>query len=375
MRIELIEKVERKKNKLSQILKKIDLSLRKEEVLSKWQNYKPKPITDLKVAVSDGSFNKKHYLGFYLYVFGGYSILFENENIKAEKFVGDIDISVIKNSNFADAYFKLVMFLSETKALYNLSKENKPNIIILDGTISSRFITPFPKADWFIKEDIDEKLSEIASYFIEEVEKDNQEIVAFNLEDKILKKLEKQNIEIRRDIIEAIIAKIAYFELLITLSKLLNLDYKPLIFGVAKTSDDTKIFNKSVPDIRIFYEFVEETGYTEKLYIDVEKIKWQFPEIYEDKVKFKLQDIDLQYFYAKYGEKKIISLIEVYQNPDMETISQEEIIDILHFYEINGYPFPLNFVDKEVRIKSDDFKLIENILGFSSQITGREGLE
>ena len=383
MRPELLEKTFLLKQELKNLSLIIDEEVVRQEVLKSWYPYVPKKQYKFTIA-EDGSFNKKRYLGFYLYSVAGFAVGFTKDENTVEEFAGDIGITVIKKTEVVDSYLKMLMFLLELKALLRLAERTKPEVLLLDGTLSSRFITFFPKTDWFTSEEFEGKIANLAAEYIP-ILKENllkEDIVAFSptmklsVEEKLTNVLNKKHV--RRDILEATLSKIAYFEYLLLLHKLFyGLDWNPLVLGIAKSSHNTEIFNRSLPDLKLFYDFVEETGYSVERYVNLEEKKWEFSEIFEYLEKNITSDLkftQLKYFYAKYGNGKHISLIEVYENPERKTPSFEEILDMLSFYAVDGYPFLLKKADREVRITSRDLSFLESILDLKRELSGREVL-
>ncbi|MDQ7056484.1 MAG: DNA double-strand break repair nuclease NurA [Persephonella sp.] len=371
MRPELLKKTYSLKNELSQLAVSLNEEIKKEEVLSKWKDYSPAPVNRFAVA-ADGSFNKKHYIGFYLYSVSGYAVGLRNGSTVVEEVTGDINLSVIKKTELIDQYLRMLMFLCEMKALLKLAKSEKPEVLLIDGTLSSRFITVFPKTDWFCSEEFEGKIASIAGEFIP-VLKDTllrEDIVAFSeeIKEKVMKTLFKEFGEkgLRRDIVEATLSKIAYFEYLLLLHRLFyGMDFKPVVIGVAKTSHSTDIFKKSLPDIRVLHQFVRSTGYTSPhTYVNLDEIKWEFSQVFEfieESVAYRAERCQYKIFLRKVRQRKTISLIEYYENPELEGISPEYILDILSHFSVSGYPFPLRKADYEVRITRRDMEMIENL--------------
>ncbi len=389
MRPELLEKTFHLKNELSSLAINLNEEITEKEVNEKWNPYIPQEEFKFTIA-ADGSLNKRHYLGFYLYSIAGYSFGQKEDKTSVEEVIGDINLSVIKKTEFAESYFKLLMFLAETKALLKLAIKEKPEVLMIDGTLSSRFILPPPKTNWFINEEFKGELAKLSGQMIKDIEKNifDYDLASFSspIKDLAIQKLvEKFGKEkgMRRDMLEAVLSKLAYFEYFILLHFLFyKLDWNPLIIGVAKTSHDTEIFNKSIPDIKLFQQHVKNLGYSEERYVDIEnksKMKeWEFSEIFEviERAKAEeLKDVQIKYFYSKYDKGQLISLIEVYENPESKTISPAVINDYLKYFSVGGYPFLLKKVDNEVRITHKDMDLIENLLDLKNEVRGREGLE
>ncbi len=389
MRPELLEKTFYLKSELASLAINLNEEITEKEVNEKWNPYIP--AEEFKFAVaSDGSLNKRHYLGFYLYSIAGYSYGQKQNKEDVEMVVGDINLSVIKKTEFAESYFKLLMFLAETKALLKLAIKEKPEILMIDGTLSSRFILPPPKTNWFINEEFKGELANLSGEMIKDIEENifNYDIVSFSqpIKNLTVKKLVDKFGEekgLRRDMLEAVLSKLAYFEYFILLHYLFyKLDWNPLIIGIAKTSHDTEIFNKSIPDIKLFQQYAKDLGYSEERYVDIEnksKIReWEFSEVFElierEKAE-ELKDVQIKYFYSKYDRGQLVSLIEVYENPERKTISPAKINDYLKYFSVGGYPFLLKKVDNEVRITHKDMDLIENLLDLKNEVRGREGLE
>ncbi len=385
MRPEILKKTYSLKKELSELALSLNKEIREEEVLSKWKSYSPEPAKTFAVA-ADGSFNKKHYLGFYLYSVSGYAVGLKDGSTAVEEVTGDINLSVIKKTELIDQYLRMLMFLCEMKALIKLAERDKPEVLLIDGTLSSRFITIFPKTDWFCSEEFEGKIASIAGEFIPAV-KDmlmEKDIAAFSKEikEKVTAKLFKEFGEkgLRRDVIEATLSKLAYFEYLLLLHTLFyRLDFNPLVIGIAKTSHSTDIFRKSIPDIRVLHQFVKDRGYTSpQTYVNLDEIKWEFSQIFEfieENIAYQLRDVSIRYFYGKYDSGRTISLIEYYENPDLKGITPEHVLDILSHFSVSGYPFPLRKADFEVRITKKDMEMIENLLGLQNELHGREALE
>ncbi len=389
MRPELLEKTYRLKRELELMKLHMDLEIKEEEVLKKWIDYFPKEIS-CKVSASDGSFNRKTYLGFYLYSVAGYGLCYKNQDQVNENFAGDIGISLIKNQEFAESYFRLLMFLVEIKSLLRVSIEEKPDVILLDGTLSGRFILPPPKTRWFVNKDFGGELAKLSGELIHDIENSlfDYDITSHStkIREKLFTKLIQkfgQETASKRDVFEAALAKLAYFEYFLLLHYLFyKLNWNPIIIGVAKTSKDTEIFNSSVPDIMVFYRFVKNPGFSEARYVDIEsksKTKeWEFSEVFEKietQKAVELKDVQIKYFYSKYSTHSVISLVEIYENPDRETILQQDVNNILYSISAGGYPFILKKADADVRIKNKDMELIEEILGLSTEKRGREVVE
>ncbi|WP_457643100.1 DNA double-strand break repair nuclease NurA [Persephonella sp.] len=383
MRPELLKKAYRLKNELFQLALGLSDEIKKDEVLEKWNIYTPTPVYKFLVS-EDGSYNKKHYLGYYFYSVAGYAVGFREDSTSLEEVAGEVGISVIKKTELVDQYLRMLMFLTELKALLRLARREKPEVLVIDGTLSSRFITVFPKTDWFAGEEFEGRIASIAGEFIEKI-KDNlfsEDITAFSLKQEVAERLVEEFGDRGRriDILEAVLSKMAYFEYLLLLHSLFyGLDWNPLVIGVAKTSHSTEIFGKSLPDLRIFHQYVKETGYSkDKIYINLEEVKWEFSEIFEyieEKIAYQLKEVSIWYFYGKYDRGRTISLIEVFESQERESTEPQEILDILSYYSVGGYPFPLRKADYEVRITGRDMEMLESILEIKNEVHGREGLQ
>ena len=394
MRVELLAKAQNLKEEISTIRDRLGKDIDFNEVNKRWYSYQPSPKYVSAVA-EDGSFNKKYYLGFHLYAVSGFANLYIEENGKGkfiDEFIGDINISVIKSSNFTDTYFRNLMFLAELKALINLAEKEKPDLLILDGTLSGRYITILPKSNWFISEEFNGELIKMALSFSSDLKEglNNREPLSFNkdfhreVRDRLISKFGRLKGD-RKDILEAVLSKIAFFEYILLLHKLFKgLDWNPLVIGIAKTSTLTEIFNGSMPDIKIFSSYIQYSGYSLKKILP--KDIWDFSERYkfikeelgidvEREFDINFEDIFIDYFYGKLKDGKDILLIELYENPEFtENYSPEYILDVLSYYTVGNYPFLLTRADKEARITKKDIELIEDILGLKYELTGREAL-
>ncbi len=389
MRYEILPKLEKLKREISLIKESVDIDVKKDKVLEQWIEYIPNPVPSFAVA-SDGSFNKRSYLGFYLYSVGGYAIGYRSGNKMCEDFIGDVGISLVKNPEFAESYFRLLMFLVEMKSLLRLAIREKPDVLLLDGTLSGRFILPPPRTRWFVNKDFGGELAKLSGELIPDIEENlfNYDITSQSnpIKEKLFMKISDRfgnETARKRDVFEAAIAKLAYFEYFLLLHYLFyRLDWNPVVIGVAKTSKDTEIFKASIPDISIFHSFITSPGFSKPMYVDIgtrsKTVEWEFSEVFEKKAYEKaleLKDVQIKYFYSKYSNFRVISLIEVYENPETESVSQERINDILNDLSADGYPYPLKRVDNEVRITNRDMDMIEEILGLNREIRGREVVE
>jgi len=379
MRFELLEIVINKAEKLNNLIEIRENDINLEEIKSKWIIYEPEP-KEIHILASDGSFYSKQYLGYFLGVFGGYAEEFNPDTLQQnESFVGDLYVSVIKQPENFKTLLTLFMFLSEVKAAYNLAKEKKPKLIMLDGTLTSKFIIPFPLPYWFTKEDCS-SLSKIVDTLYSDIKKEclNYKSI-YSLSDKVLEKVLKELPEDKRrfDFLEVIITQLAYYEHLITLYSLLTLEYKPLVIGLAKTSTGTDLLKHSIPDIKLFLEYCNDLGYSETVYQDLQNLKSEFGNLanIDQELNNKIYEIHINAFYTKYYDEKSINLVEYYQHD--KTVDVEELIDYIAGTVADGnpYPFILKRMDREVRITKEDFELIERELEFIFNKTGRESLQ
>ncbi|WP_028950632.1 DNA double-strand break repair nuclease NurA [Sulfurihydrogenibium subterraneum] len=373
----LLEVIRQKKSYILKYLENKDLDISLQEILEKWNSYSPAG-KDIHIAASDGSFYSKQYLGFFLGVFSGYAESFDPKTQEADSdFVGDVYLSVIKQSDNFKTLLTLFMFLSEVKAVYNLAKRKKPDFIMLDGTITSKFIIPFPLPYWFTKEESEDLLSLIKQLYPKVKDNCLSYPYIYSLSQEIEKEVLSNLSDKRRDLLEVVISQLAYYEHLITLYNLLNLEYKPIIIGLAKTSTGTDLLKSSVPDIKLFLEYCKDLGYSQPVYQNLQSLKSEFGQLqYVDlDLNNKLYDLTIESFYAKYSDVRSINLIEYFQHPDRASVKEEEILDYLrNTTSVYNYPLRLKMVDKQVRITAADFELIERELGLSFSITGREAL-
>lgn len=382
MRTKLYEKLKNKKDLLKNLL---DKSISDDDIKSKveenWLEYTPKHRDDFSVLVSDGSLSIKQYLGFYLIVFSGYGYFHDlrtKEN--GEWDVGDIILSVGKKQEYVKAYTSLLMFLSEIKTIYKIAKEKNPDMVIFDGTITSRLITPFPRAEWFTKTYEDEAVINLVCADVIDRLKDRflEPADIFSLskevENDVVETLSQKGIKPKQDVKEAVISKLVYYEMMATISDFFKNSGSTIIVGLAKTSSGTDIFRESIPDIKLFSTYAKTLGYSAKeIPQDIAKLKSSFGEILGDLSVF-LSDMDIRAFYAKYSTPTVVNLIEFFQNPDKKSVNIQDILDMLSSISIGGYPFLLKKVDNEVKITATDMEFIERELGLEKAITGRESL-
>lgn len=374
---ELLEIVRQKKEDISKYLKNREPDVSLEEIVSKWNSYTPEG-KDVHIAASDGSFYSKQYLGFFLGVFSGYAESFDPKTQKIDSdFVGDIYLSIIKQSDNFKTLLTLFMFLSEVKALYNLAKKEKPEFLILDGTITSKFIIPFPLPYWFTKEEPYDLLSIVKQLYPKVKENCLSYPSIYSLSKEIEEDVLNLLSEKRRDLLEVVISQLTYYEHLITLYHFLNLEYKPIIIGLAKTSTGTDLLNSSIPDIKLFLDYCKDLGYSQPVYQNLQNLKSEFGLLkdIDPDLNNRLYDLTIESFYAKYSDIRSINLIEYFQHPDRPTVEEKEILDYLkNTTSVYNYPLRLRMVDNQVRITAADFEKIEKEIGLNFSITGREAL-
>lgn len=378
MQIKLYEKLAGKKQYLRDLIQNdIELSLKERNVEEKWNGYTPKKVDNFSVVVSDGSFYIVQFLGFFLTVFGGYGYYYDlQDREKDEFFVGDVDLSVAKRPEYAKSYISFLMSLAEAKSIYKIALKKRPKLIMFDGTLTSRLITPFPKQSWFGKgEDLEEEMNMLVYEIFNEVKEqlvNFDDIYALSKQAKDIM-IDRLPVENRRfDYLEALTSKLAYYEFMYILSEIFKIK-DSIIIGVAKTSSGTDIFDCSIPDIKIYSKHAHDLGYSESIIQDVQRLKSSFGNIPQDISNY-LGDLSIFSVYSKYADKKVINLIEFYQHPENETVKIEDVLDMLYSLSSNGYPFLLKKVDNEVRITKEDIEFIVRELGLENAITGREGL-
>ncbi|MCX7737911.1 MAG: DNA double-strand break repair nuclease NurA [Hydrogenothermaceae bacterium] len=358
----------------------LDTGLTREFVESKWAEYSPKKRDDFSVAVADGSQIFQSFIGFNFGLVGGYGYFYDLRYKDRKNYIiGDVVISFSKKPEFMKSYLSLLMFLSELKALYRISLEKKPDLIVFDGTITSRLITPFPRSDWFVKsEDMEVTLNTVCLSILRKIDKtvftDYDGIYSTSLElmnDIVIPTLSESGINPRKDVVEAILAKIAYYEMMYILFKLTNIK-DSLIVGIAKTSSGVDIFKSSVPDIKILSSSLNKLGYSKELIPqDIQKLKSSFGEIISDISSF-LSDLQVFSFYSKYSTPRYINLIEFIQHPEKDTVKVEELLDMISSISLDGYPFLLKKVDNEVRITKEDLEFAIKEVRLEQEITGRD---
>ncbi len=376
----LIELIKKRKENIAKYIyfsNENDVEELKRLVSEKWNKYIPsKKIVFY--AAADGSLYTKNYLGFSIIAFSGYAESFNPQNNEIDiSFLGDIYPVVMSKIDQIKTLATLSMFLCETKALLNLAEKVKPQLIIIDGTITSRFVIPYPLTSWFSNYN-DEEIENISVELIKENLENINSNEILSLKEEYIEKIRSKLKEDKKDLLDAIVFQSLYYEFLITLYKLFTLDYNPNIIGIAKTSTGKDLLKQSLPDIRIFLNLADELGYSEIVEQKVENLKSSFGKFADisDQINNFIYGLDIFSFYAKYRSKDRINLIEFYQNPNIKTVDVKEILDYLNDISFGGldYPFKLKKVDNEVRITKFDFEFIERELGLTYESTGREGL-
>ncbi|WP_456465746.1 DNA double-strand break repair nuclease NurA [Desulfurobacterium sp.] len=347
----LIELAEKKKNSITTDFETISL-----EAIGKaselWKEFEGEEIKATIGAV-DGSLNKKEFLGFVVFAVAASSVFFNESGKNEERESYNIDIDVLKPSEYSDSRIRLFMGILEIKELLKLYKEENPDIMLIDGSIVGDIIRPVS----FTFQIEDEEREYVENCLFPEL-KETFSLNSINsraFHEKIVKDVKPEKYPVIAGYLE-------YLEYLLSIEKLLNVAEDRIVAISKRSSSKIYNFNSIMPDIFIFQMADVPSGYSNPVEVEISpEKKYRFPEIFED--SFRKRKINV--FFAKFTT-------DVYK---IETnLQPEKVMGALKGTIVRNYPYPLKLAHDSVKIDNHTMEKIISVLSIHFR-TGREGVD
>ena len=346
MLVSLIEEAESRKGKIKDDIEEYesqDLNIE-----GKWFD-KTIPINKpCPIGAGDGSFNKKRFISFFLYAVSVESVKYiPNENTSSTE--DSSTLGTMPHNLKIDAHLSNYMNIFELKSAIQTLKDKNIKYYLFDGSIYGDLIWLFSYGNNIRKTELKELIEKFSTTLKEDLFK--YKLTSKTLLDEDFDEYSEDKYFFLED-----------FEKTLLLSELLK--DKKRIVAISKTSDDTNILERGIPDIALFNFFSKEEGYSETHYIDL-KDK-EFP-VYNSF----FQSLEFTIFYARLEPYKSVLKFEV-----PYYASREECLEILADLKrdcVEGYPYLLYKAHHEVVISNKDMNSISSIIGII-QRQGREML-
>ncbi|MBP2045440.1 DNA double-strand break repair nuclease NurA [Methanobacterium aggregans] len=359
----LYEKALEKKDGISNTLKR-DMDSIKIDPHNLWRDHPFKDgKSEITVSAGDGSYNKKRFMGFFLYAVDAECLIFNKNGLER---VGVSDVNVIPPYKYPiEGILGNYMGIFEFKSSLKAFREYDVDITLFDGSIRGNLLKSSPVENKLKTKQKDE----IRGLYVPILEESFRNMDEIKIESyDLFESVEKNFPAIK---IEAMIY-LENIERLMSIGKLLK-ETKNIV-AISKTSIATDYFKSNIPDIAIFEEFCKKQGYTDPCYLDVQPF-YQSPEK-AVKGDFPIMDeffksLNFTVFYARLEDFKNVLKFELPYRA-----SEEEIIKILEGLKggsAEGYPYLLKKAHNDVVISKSDLERLSNIIGFLEK-SGREML-
>jgi len=285
-------------------------------VKEKWIDYPPKEVKGSLIAIDGGEWVKELRTGA-IYIADAEVVKSDENSISVLDKIAITDI--LRPGNRAKEFVSLLMQLYELKFAYKYGSE--ADYILVDGSLSK-------KIGDYIFMDKDSSLDGIEI---------GDKIYAFNggNEGTRYKYLIAENHVVFANLIEK---------------------YKDKLLFISKNNKSTELFNGKVSDVTFFDFLTEGTGYSEPIEktIDGRNLLSQMAS----------QKLDNMKYYSTYVRlSKGTKILKI----DMFSKDVEKIIDILSTVSIDGYPYPLLKVHKDVKATKEDIRRFQHILNIKKR--------
>ncbi len=317
-----------------------------------WVSYEPK-VKEAVVCASDGSRNRKNYIGFVLYAVGAVGVSNYGGSFKEAVRLADVDI--LEPQELSETRLRFLMGTLEAKALLKTAEMFEHDVLLFDGSIVGNVLRPSVKSPLALPE-----LSE---------EDRNLVIEAFKFITDTFS-LEKLNArEFKEDFSKSlpgrrylsVMTQLEYLEYLYSHYLLLK-EFSNKLICVSKTSSSHIYFEEVRPDIVIFQYSNPTVGFS----FPASEASISFDDLIFKSVvgseEFKISE-----FFIRLRANSNIMKVE-------SAISAEYVMDVLSNIEVKGYPFPLKFAHDSCLIDKRTIDKVEKVLGISLP-SGREPLD
>ena len=312
---ELMEKKEEIETKL-QFVDDMRTPEIEEIVKDKWIVYTPKETKGSFIAIDGGEWVKELRTGA-IYIANAEIVKSDENGISVLDKKAIVDI--LRPGNRAKEFISLLMQLYELKFAYKYG--NEADYILVDGSLSK-------KIGDYIFMDKESSLDEIEI---------GDRIYAFSSDNEATryKYLIAENHVVFANLIEK---------------------YKDKLLFISKNNRSTELFNGKVSDVTFFDFLTEGTGYSEPIEktIDGRNLLSQMAS----------QKLDNMKYYSAYVRlSKGAKVLKI----DMFSKDVEKIIDLLSTVSIDGYPYPLLKVHKDVKATKEDIRRFQHILNIKKR--------
>lgn len=331
---------------------------------NKWIPHPFKEVdTGLTISASDGSYNKKRFIGFFLYAIDAECLIFNKNGLDK---VGVSDVNVIPPYKYPiegilGNYMSILEYKTSLKAL----RDHNVDVTLFDGSIRGNLLRSSPAEKRLTTKQKD-AIRGLYVPVLEESLKDTDEIKieSYELQESVAENFPGNKIEA--------MLYLQNIEKLMSIGTILK-ETKNIV-SISKTSITTDYFGSNVPDIAIFEQLCKKQGYTDPIPLDAQP----FYQIAEKAVKgdFPIMDdffkgLSFTVFYARLEDYKNVLKFELpYKASKKEIIN---IIEALKGISPEGYPYLLKKAHNDVVISKSDLERLSNIIGFL-QKSGREML-
>jgi NurA-like 5'-3' nuclease len=361
-----------------------------------WLPYMPKSNPPKAVAGVDGGNQKVDFKGFSLYAVTGSSVTYVYDNVN-DKFVvknsftlADLDILTPPQiTERIDLYREIL----EAKAAL-IASQNEAKLILIDGSLRSTLITPYPlrgekRLAVALKQLMEvwgeSYLWELKSRLIKGI--DNPSI--FKTEPIASKEILKDEPSADEDTIPAILfleyveKLLVYWHLIINMTKK---SYLPIFISKNSRSQlyfkglGKEIGKQPPPDIFIFESLSEDAGYTIPYPLSDEEAKplKHMPAVLDLNRLYNKLRVATTYIRLQHGAPVLRIEIPYIKDSNEITVSNdliESLMNSLVTISSDGYPYPLIEAHMVSHIRRDVMTSLAHALGLEAYLTGREVVE
>ncbi len=315
----------------------------------------PKPVYTNLFAV-DGSMNLKEYKNFIVYAVDAETLGLIDRKIRVINRLADIDILI--PYWLPRERVRLYMSILETRAALEALNEKEAEYVFMDGSLTSEIIRPIgyrPK-----------------NFGVERLIKHYRpmlENAAVRSEPEIASKQiieRKAEMNEHPGLLNELSLFLEYVEHLASVRELL-FKYKNRVVGVAKRSQSNFLFNLPYPDIAILEEKMKEAGYVVAAEPQTLESSKRYLPAYKELLNFPFTVV-----YVRLEKEGPVLKVEVAGEADEDTI--KEVVAVMRSVSVQGYPYLLAQVHRDVEITNSDMETLVRLLGLYWAKTGREAL-
>lgn len=379
----IYEKAIERKEEINSFMKEAVKNIDTSKVENKYNPLKiPDKEQEKQFAALDGSFNKKKFMGFFLYAICSQAIVsIPNVGIEKTGISGDVNtISTIESRTIDSTLSQHMNILELKSSIKTLQEYKNTDYLLLDGSIrgtlisfktnyhlNQEFITEVKKATQELKNNLEKEDFKLD---ITTIQEDNQYI------QKIFSVLDQQDLDDKIDIKQEVLRYAEGLEQLECLYQLLS-NYADRIISVSKTSSTKDLFNEGIPDAAIIEYFCKESGYTTPVHLETNRLVRHTEDDRMILVDYPIHTdyfSEMKYttFYTKLEDNGNVLKIELPFHATGEDIN--DILIDLKTTCIKGYPYILRKAHEEVVLQYSDMKQLVSMMGILDK-TGRDMLE